>query len=380
MLKAKNSFTLIGTTLLVLSVVLSVALLVLVVTTSNSNDLEVIGEKNEDSQPVHQVRPIIVTNLKRISVLDDGSMRSVETKGGTVGEALLTADIPLYFADKVSPLTGEWVKDGDQITIDRANPYTLLVDGQEIDLYSHYTKTIDIVSEAGFSLLGLDKIIPAHDEILTPGDQIEVVRVSEEVIVEEVQLSFEVVWQGTEDLEIDQKSLLSAGSPGKVKREIRVRQENGIETQREVNEWVAQAPINEAMGFGTRAVIRSLDTPEGPLEYWRVVRMRVTAYTPSSAGKPPDHPGYGITASGVQAGKGVVAVDPKIVPFRSDIYVPGYGIGFAGDTGGGVKGRFIDLGYNDGQIEPWRGYVDVYYLTPLPSPDKINYLIPETLP
>jgi hypothetical protein len=45
-----------------------------------------------------------------------------------------------------------------------------------------------------------------------------------------------------------------------------------------------------------------------------------------------------------------------------------------------VKGRIIDLGYDEGQIEPWNGYVDVYYLTPVPEQDRINYLIPTTLP
>jgi 3D (Asp-Asp-Asp) domain-containing protein len=76
----------------------------------------------------------------------------------------------------------------------------------------------------------------------------------------------------------------------------------------------------------------------------------------------------------------VVAIDPKVVPFRSDVYVPGYGVAFAGDTGGGVKGRWIDLGYNDGEIVAWRGTVDVYYLTPVPPPDRINYLIPDFIP
>jgi hypothetical protein len=60
--------------------------------------------------------------------------------------------------------------------------------------------------------------------------------------------------------------------------------------------------------------------------------------------------------------------------------VPGYGKGFAGDTGGGVKGRFIDLGYDEGQIVAWNGYVDVYYLTPVPPADQINYTLPTSLP
>jgi 3D (Asp-Asp-Asp) domain-containing protein len=73
-----------------------------------------------------------------------------------------------------------------------------------------------------------------------------------------------------------------------------------------------------------------------------------------------------------------VAVDPNVIPFRSEVYVPGYGIGFAGDTGGGVKGRWIDLGYDEDELQTWNGYTDVYYLTPIPA--EINYLLPEVLP
>ena len=49
-----------------------------------------------------------------------------------------------------------------------------------------------------------------------------------------------------------------------------------------------------------------------------------------------------------------------------------------GDTGGGVKGRWIDLGYDEDELVAWSSYVDVYYLTPIP--EEINYLIPEVLP
>jgi hypothetical protein len=62
------------------------------------------------------------------------------------------------------------------------------------------------------------------------------------------------------------------------------------------------------------------------------------------------------------------------------VYVPGYGLGYAGDTGGGVKGRWIDLGYNEDALKAWNTYVDVYFLAPAPPPDQINYMIPEVLP
>jgi 3D (Asp-Asp-Asp) domain-containing protein len=108
--------------------------------------------------------------------------------------------------------------------------------------------------------------------------------------------------------------------------------------------------------------------------------MRVTSYTAASSGRELDDPAYGITASGYGVARGIVAVDRSVVPFHSFVYVPNYGVGYVGDTGGGVRGRWIDLGYSEDDFIPWSGYVDVYYLTPVPEPEDINYLLPAVLP
>lgn len=53
----------------------------------------------------------------------------------------------------------------------------------------------------------------------------------------------------------------------------------------------------------------------------------------------------GTTASGMPVQKGVVAVDPNVIPLGTKLYVPGYGNGVAADVGGGIKGAIIDLWY-----------------------------------
>jgi len=83
---------------------------------------------------------------------------------------------------------------------------------------------------------------------------------------------------------------------------------------------------------------------------------------------------YGYTALGMKMRFGIVAVDPNVIPMRTEVYVPGYGVGFAGDTGGAIYGRRIDLGYDDDNLVLWYKWVDVYLLTPVP--DQINYLGP----
>jgi 3D (Asp-Asp-Asp) domain-containing protein len=71
---------------------------------------------------------------------------------------------------------------------------------------------------------------------------------------------------------------------------------------------------------------------------------------------------------------GIVAVDPSVIRLGSQVYVPGYGVGLAGDTGGAIYGRRIDLGYDDSNLVLWYRWVDVYLLTPVPN--SINYLSP----
>ena len=64
--------------------------------------------------------------------------------------------------------------------------------------------------------------------------------------------------------------------------------------------------------------------------------MKATAYTETG----------NRTASGMKAAVGVVAVDPKVIPLGSKLYIEGYGYAVAGDTGGAIKNNRIDLFFN----------------------------------
>jgi 3D (Asp-Asp-Asp) domain-containing protein len=56
------------------------------------------------------------------------------------------------------------------------------------------------------------------------------------------------------------------------------------------------------------------------------------------------------------------------------MYVPGYGQALAADTGGGIQGRMIDLGYLDEDYVSWHQWVKVYFLWP--PPENVVWTIP----
>ena len=74
----------------------------------------------------------------------------------------------------------------------------------------------------------------------------------------------------------------------------------------------------------------ALGQPQAPQAY----RLKVDAVAYYLPGK---------TALGVPVGKGVVAVDPQLIPLGTKLHVPGYGPGLAADVGYAIKGRVIDL-------------------------------------
>ena len=71
----------------------------------------------------------------------------------------------------------------------------------------------------------------------------------------------------------------------------------------------------------------------------------------------------GTTATGTQAGPGAIAVDPTVIKLGSHLYVPGYGYGWAVDTGSAIKGTLVDVWLTcDAAIQWGRRPVTIYVL------------------
>ena len=91
--------------------------------------------------------------------------------------------------------------------------------------------------------------------------------------------------------------------------------------------------------------------------YRKVWVMEATAYSPQDPGV------NGRTATGTSLRKGIIAVDPLIIPMGTKVYIMGYGYGIAADRGSAIKGNIIDVAFNSrGEALRWgRKYVRVYF-------------------
>ncbi len=325
--------------------------------------------------PEHTRFRLVVERAVPIVLEEGGVETAFYTKAETVGQALLEKGITLYRADRVLPDQATPVQHGIRVYLERSTPVTIQVDGHILRTRTHRDHVGEVLADMGILLNGQDYTEPGLDAPLGTGTEIRVVRVAESVVVEQSPIPFESVWQPDPEMELDRQGMLQEGEPGVLERRLRLRYENGQVVARRVEaENVVQPPKDRVMGYGTKVVVRTLDTPQGPVEYWRSFRMLATSYSASTAGVSPSNPHYGYTATGLKMDDGIVAVDPRLIRLGTNVYVPGYGQGLAADTGGAIKGKRIDLGYSDDNLQLWYSWVDVYLLTPVP--DQINYLGP----
>ncbi|WP_243124888.1 3D domain-containing protein [Clostridium cuniculi] len=95
-----------------------------------------------------------------------------------------------------------------------------------------------------------------------------------------------------------------------------------------------------------KARISELNTPTVPTTSTEVGTAIKTLTMESTA-----YYGHGITASGLKPvrnpdGISTIAVDPDVIPLGTKVYVSGYGLAIAADTGGAIKGNIIDVFLN----------------------------------
>ena len=252
--------------------------------------------------------------------------------------------------------------------IERARAITIEQKNNITQAYVLASTVGEALSQAGSNLQGLDYSIPPEDAPIPITNTIRIVRVQEEIFVETEPLPFGFLTQPLEDVDLDTQQVIQVGEFGLTAKRVRTVYEDGVEVSSHIeDEWVAREPKPRILGYGTRINIRTLQTPDGPIEYWREVDVYGSTYSPCRSGGDKCYPN---TSSGKPVQKGVIAVTLEWYRYMQGLpaYVPNYGFGTIEDVGGGLPDRhWIDLGYSDDDWVGWGGWMKIYFLTPVPS-------------
>jgi len=292
-----------------------------------------------------------------------------------LADALWKENIEIFEADHLSvPLNT--TLDGTPLRVEliRSKPLLVILPEESVTIRTTANSVGAALAQSGLSLQGLDYSNPPEDEALPDNRQIEVIRVKEEVLLNQEQIQFSTEYQAVNDLDLDQLQIVSGGEFGIEAQRLRVVYENGSEVSREIEkEWIIRDPKPRVLGYGTKITIQTENTPEGEISYWRKITAWATSYNETCEGC------NTITASGAPLKKGVIAV--RLAWYRymkgARVYIPGYGFASIEDNGGGVPWsvNWVDLGYREANYVPWSQNVTVYFLTPVPPPENIMYVL-----
>ena len=307
-------------------------------------------------------------------IMEDGNLGFL-SDGRTLEEALENEGIKVLEGDDLSlpldtPLDGTPLK----VELVRAIPVQVHLSDRTIQIRTTAEKIGPALAGAGLALQGLDFSVPAENELIPENKQIQLIRVREEIILNQDPIAFSNEYQPADDLELDQVQLISGGEFGLSGQRLRILYENGEEVSRELEkEWVIKEPKPRVVGYGTQINLRTENTPDGQITYWRKITAWATSYDSTCPGCDT------ITSSGTVLKKGTVAVTLDWYRYMkfAPLYIPGYGFGRVEDVGGGVPWsvNWVDLGYKKGEYVPWSQNVTVYFLAPAPSPDQIMYIL-----
>ncbi|MBL5768924.1 hypothetical protein B5V88_16230 [Heyndrickxia sporothermodurans] len=282
---------------------------------------------------------------KQVHLSIDGKQRSVWTTEDTVKDLLKDENIEIGSHDQIKPKLDENISENMKIDISKAFPLTLNDGGKKKKVWSTSTTVADFLKQQGIKLEDLDRTKPDLDKKVSPEDIIKVIRVKKVSDVVEEPVEYAVQTRKDADLLKGQEKIIQHGQNGLVRKEYEVTKENGKEVSRKLmNEKTLKESKEKIVNVGTKVVTAQVSRGEseaGGTEYY----VSSTAYTANCNGC------SGQTATGINLRSNpnlkIIAVDPNFIPLGTKVYVEGYGYAVAADTGGAIKGRKIDVFFNN---------------------------------
>jgi resuscitation-promoting factor RpfB len=284
---------------------------------------------------------------KHVTFIRDGIQQTLETRAATAEDLLVERGIVPAPEDALSVEPASPLVDGETVVYRAAVPVTVTVDAQPHELRTAAATVGDLLNQQGVAWDRHDEVSPAPATVVANDTHVTVEHRQSWTEVVRKPIAPRTVKRWAFTLPVGKTKLVDAGHPGEREISYLVFRSSDRISQRRTTlaSRVLRTPrpriIAEGIGeytalsaVASRGVAGTLKLASSALS------MIATAYTAACGGC------SGTTAIGRPAGHGIVAVDPRVIPLGTHMYIPGYGQAIAGDTGGSIHGRRIDLGFN----------------------------------
>lgn len=274
-------------------------------------------------------------------VLENGfTNKTYTTQAETVGAFLDENQIELKEGYVAFPSEDTNMKDVSEVKIKKGYEITIKDCGEKKQYSVSSLKVGKILEELNIELGGLDSLSQDVNSDLDEEHILVIHRVEDKETTEETVLEFQTEVRQNPDLYQGESRVIQEGKNGSRMDTILSRSVDGEVVQSfVVASQILSEPVNKIVEEGTKV-------PENMIhgkKYVKKIVMQGTAYDPSAGSR---------TAMGTRARVGAVAVDPRVIPLGTKLYIesadgfPTYGFAVAEDTGGAIKGNKIDLFYN----------------------------------
>ena len=280
----------------------------------------------------------LVTNKQVMVVAWDRQVR-VNAPGKTVRDAIAQAGVVLGPSDWTSPDPDSPIKNGMRISVLRAEPAFVARGGEVTTLLTVENSVSAVLAEAGVEIGPDDIVVPGPGQEMPESGLVRVVKVTYENITADVKIPFATERREDGSIEAGLSKVYRYGTSGVSRVDYVARYEDGVEVSREeLSRDEVTASKAQILLVGT---LREVPRGGEDIRFERAIEVLSTAYCPCVKCCGPN--AKGVTRLGLPATQGVIAVDPRVIPLGTRVYVDGYGYALAADTGSAIKGNRIDV-------------------------------------
>ena len=343
------------------------------VTTHAKTVEQLLHEQNIDVAEHDKISPSLNTTIvnglaitwkqaKEVTISVDGNQLKVWTTETHVKDILKEANIEVSDLDSLVQELDTEIGADNNIDIQKAFQVSLVDGGDKRQVWSTPTTVANFLKHQGIQLNEYDRVennltnINLTD-VITPQSNIIVVRVEKVIDVVEDSLDFTIEKKQDASLQEGKQKDVTAGQKGLKNKTYEIIKENGKVVAKNLqSEIVVKEPQNQVVAVGTKTVVPNIPSvasvasvasastvSRGSTESVNGSEFYVTAtaYTAYCKGC------SGTSAAGIDLRSNpelkVIAVDPSVIKLGSKVWVEGYGIAVAADTGGAIKGNKIDI-------------------------------------